>query len=80
MSHLLREAVEKRREELINKLITFDVYKVQHKHLFELSLSQLEKEYDHLLNASHPHGGMGSIQWTHSHKESAKKSTVTQYD
>ncbi len=45
MDHSLREAVENRRNKLINKLIAFKVYKKGDKHLFELTLSELETEY-----------------------------------
>ena len=45
MDHSLREAVENRRNKLINKLIAFNVYKKGDKHLFELTLSELETEY-----------------------------------
>ena len=45
VDHSLREALENRRSKLINKLIAFKVYKKGDKHLFELTLSELETEY-----------------------------------
>lgn len=59
---ILREAVEKRRAELINKLIAFGVFKIKEKHLFEVSLSELEDEYKKLQADMHPHGQLGSIR------------------
>lgn len=45
MSALLRQAVEYRRQELIDRLIGANVFKKNGKQLFELTLSELEKEY-----------------------------------
>jgi hypothetical protein len=42
---ILRKAVEDRRKKLMEKLIKFNVYKKEDKHLFELSLTELENEY-----------------------------------
>jgi len=53
LSELFRSALEKRRQELINKLIAFDIYKVQHKHLYELTLTQLENAYKSVIARSH---------------------------
>jgi hypothetical protein len=62
VSHILRKAVEDRRKKLIDKLITFKVYKKEDKHLFELSLTELENEYRSFQSNSHPHGDFGPIQ------------------
>ncbi|MBP3038440.1 Fur-regulated basic protein FbpA [Bacillaceae bacterium Marseille-Q3522] len=64
MSNILRQAVETRRKEIINKLITFNVYKKDDKHLYELSLSKLEHEYKKIQAEVHPHSEFGSIHWT----------------
>ena len=45
MGILLRNAIEKKRDFLINKLINEGVYKKNDIHLFELTLTDLEKEY-----------------------------------
>ncbi|MED1471804.1 Fur-regulated basic protein FbpA [Bacillus salipaludis] len=45
MKNLLRDAVEKKKRYLINKLITLGAYKKDDKHLFELTLNELEEEY-----------------------------------
>lgn len=63
MDHLLPLVSEKKRQKLIKKLITFDIYKVGNKQLFELSLTELENEYKSLQKTTHPHSGMDSIQW-----------------
>lgn len=64
MGNVLRKAVENRRKKLIDKLIAFKIYKKDDKHLFELSLSELENEYRTLQSYCHPHSDFGSIQWT----------------
>ncbi len=60
---LLTNAVEKRRNELIRKLIAINHYKKDGKHLFELSLSELEHEFFKIQSKDHPHTGYGSIRW-----------------
>lgn len=45
MSKYLRKAVEGRKRYLINSLISAGVYKKGELHLFELTLSDLEREY-----------------------------------
>ncbi|MCI2256665.1 Fur-regulated basic protein FbpA [Domibacillus sp. PGB-M46] len=60
---ILREAVENRRTELINKLIAFGVFKINEKHLFENSLGELEGEYNKFEGTQHPHSQLGSIRW-----------------
>lgn len=49
MSYGLRYAVEKRKKLLIEKLIDVGIYKVLNKQLYELTLDELEKEYEDLL-------------------------------
>lgn len=50
MENLLRKAVERKRNFLINKLISKGVYKKNDLHLFELTLSDLEEEYHKMRN------------------------------
>lgn len=63
---LLRRVVENRRNELIKQLIESKQYKKDGKHLFELTLSELEKEYFKFQSkeaTAHPHSGYSSIKW-----------------
>ncbi|MFS0821644.1 Fur-regulated basic protein FbpA [Bacillus sp. 1P02SD] len=46
MGNLLRYAVQSKKKDLINKLIKRGIYKKNDKHLYELTLSELEKEYE----------------------------------
>jgi len=62
VGNILREAVESKRKKLIEKLIAFNVYKKEDKHLFEFSLTELEDEYRRFQSLSHPHSDFGSIQ------------------
>jgi len=62
MGEILRNAVEKRRQSLIDKLIAFQTYKKDNKHLFELSLTELENEYKTLQQLCHPHNNFDSIK------------------
>ncbi|RST72206.1 Fur-regulated basic protein FbpA [Siminovitchia acidinfaciens] len=62
MSHLT-QPVEVRRNDLIDKLMIMGVYKHGEKHLFELSLRELEYKYRKVKSTSHPHSQMGSIRW-----------------
>jgi hypothetical protein len=78
MDNILRDAVEKRRQKLIRKLMNFDVYKVNQKHLFELTLTELEKEYKILQRTTHPHNGVNSIQWVN-HDETEDKKHDSSY-
>lgn len=41
----LREAVFRRKEKLIKKLLDLGVYKKDEHHLYELTLSEIEAEY-----------------------------------
>lgn len=45
MSTMLREAIQIRKEFLINQLLSIGVYKKESVHLYELCLSDLEREY-----------------------------------
>jgi len=62
MGNILREAVENKRKKLIEKLIAFNVYKREDKHLFELSLTELQNEYKAYKSMQHPHCNFGSIK------------------
>ncbi|VEF49001.1 Uncharacterised protein [Bacillus freudenreichii] len=59
----LTQPVEVRRNDLIDKLMIMGVYKHGEKHLFELSLRELEYKYRKVKSTSHPHSQMGSIRW-----------------
>ncbi|MBM7651272.1 Fur-regulated basic protein FbpA [Neobacillus cucumis] len=50
MNKILREAVEKKKQAIINKLIIQGAYKKEDKHLFELTLSELVEEYIFFVN------------------------------
>lgn len=45
MSKILYEAVQNRKEFIINQLLSIDVYKKENVQLYELCLSELEREY-----------------------------------
>jgi len=62
MSKIIKYDEEKRRKELINKLITYGVYKVDKTHLFQSSLADLEKEYKRFQDDVHPHCTSG-LRW-----------------
>ncbi|ALC91598.1 hypothetical protein AM500_18765 [Bacillus sp. FJAT-18017] len=59
----LKDIVEQKRSELISKLIGLDNYRKNKKHLYELTLSELEYEYFKTQYSEHPHAGFGSIRW-----------------
>ncbi|NRD79163.1 Fur-regulated basic protein FbpA [Bacillus sp. BRMEA1] len=63
MKNRLQKAIENRRNKLIDKLIAFSVYKKEDKHLFELSLSELEDEYRKFKSICHPHFDLGALRW-----------------
>ncbi|MEH7384245.1 Fur-regulated basic protein FbpA [Bacillus sp. JJ1521] len=44
MGNFLRQAVQLKKKEVINKLIKQGIYKKNDKHLYELTLSELENE------------------------------------
>jgi Fur-regulated basic protein A len=45
MSSMLREAVQNRKEFIINQLLRIGIYKTKNAQLYELCLSDLEREY-----------------------------------
>ncbi|MEH6938713.1 Fur-regulated basic protein FbpA [Bacillus sp. JJ664] len=47
---MLRKLVETRKNDLINKLIKVGVYKIESSHLFESTLTELEEEYNRVIN------------------------------
>lgn len=59
----LAHAEENRRKVLIDRLMIMGVFKHRGKHLFELSLRELESQYRRVKSTSHPHSQMGSIRW-----------------
>lgn len=48
MKNTLRYAVQVKREKLINKMIQSGIYKKNNKHLYELTLTDLEEEYKNI--------------------------------
>ncbi|MFP3126690.1 Fur-regulated basic protein FbpA [Ectobacillus funiculus] len=50
MGNLLRDAVEKKKQYLIDQLISLGFYQKDSQYLFEWTLSDLEKEYRLLKN------------------------------
>ncbi|MGP1906938.1 Fur-regulated basic protein FbpA [Metabacillus indicus] len=44
MGHMIRRAIEKRKNHLIKKLLSSGIYKRNDLHLFQLTLSELEEE------------------------------------
>ncbi|MDM5327174.1 Fur-regulated basic protein FbpA [Neobacillus sp. CF12] len=48
MKNILRTAVQQRRQYLIDKLLKIGVFKKEDRHLYEWTLSDLEKEYKHI--------------------------------
>ncbi|XZF78056.1 Fur-regulated basic protein FbpA [Bacillus sp. AL-1R] len=47
---MLRKAVETRKQYLINKLIKVGVYKKESSHLFVLTLTELEDEFNRVIS------------------------------
>lgn len=45
---MLRYAVQLKKQKLIKKLIESGIYKKDNKYLYELTLSELEKEYKYI--------------------------------
>ncbi|PWT96356.1 MAG: Fur-regulated basic protein FbpA [Bacteroidetes bacterium] len=45
MEHLLKSNIQQKRQYLIEELIKSGIYKKNNKHLYEWTLSDLEKEY-----------------------------------
>lgn len=64
MGDVTRKAMEERRQEIIDRLIVLDVYKKDDKHLFELTLTELDQAYKEVEKNSHPHGNLRSIKWS----------------
>jgi hypothetical protein len=48
MKNILRNAVQQRRQLLIDKLLKIGVFKKEDRHLYEWTLSDLEEEYKYL--------------------------------
>ncbi|MGF3102840.1 Fur-regulated basic protein FbpA [Rossellomorea sp. DUT-2] len=71
MGKILQEAIHHRRNELINKLIVHNIFKKGNKQLFELTLLELEDEYNYLKKECHPHSDVGSIHWKNRGKSSS---------
>lgn len=71
MGEVFRKSLEQRRKRVIDQLIAFDVYKREDKHLFELSLTELEFEYRRFMTENHPHSNIGSLR-INSHKPKKK--------
>ncbi|WP_084822238.1 Fur-regulated basic protein FbpA [Bacillus sp. SA1-12] len=43
--------VFRRKEKLINKLLDLGIYKKNDQHLYELTLSEIEAEFDHVIKS-----------------------------
>lgn len=71
MGEILQETLQKRRDELVNKLIFHNIFTKGNKQLFELTLQELEEEYKYIKEGCHPHSDIGSIHW----KKQVKKSS-----
>jgi hypothetical protein len=52
MKSLLRQAVQIQKQNLINRLIQSGIYKKNDTHLYELTLSELENEYQYIKKES----------------------------
>ncbi|MEH7245930.1 Fur-regulated basic protein FbpA [Neobacillus niacini] len=50
MKNILRNAVQQRRQVLIDKLLKIGVFKKEDRHLYEWTLSDLEEEYKFIEN------------------------------
>ena len=48
MKNILQSAVQLKRQKLINELIKSGIYKKNNKHLYELTLGDLESKYNYL--------------------------------
>ncbi|TDL74312.1 Fur-regulated basic protein FbpA [Rhodococcus qingshengii] len=48
MKNILRTAVQQRRQYLIDKLLKIGVFKKEDRHLYEWTLSDLEREYEYM--------------------------------
>ncbi|WP_160718821.1 Fur-regulated basic protein FbpA [Bacillus sp. USDA818B3_A] len=54
MSELLKEAVQEKRKILIDQLIESGIFKIKNKHLYEMTLGELEKVYLNIGSANQP--------------------------
>ncbi|GKU84716.1 Fur-regulated basic protein FbpA [Niallia sp. NCCP-28] len=63
MGNLLRIDEQARKEKLINRLIALKVYKKEDKHLYEMSVKELEFQFRMAIAKNHPHSDMGSLRW-----------------
>lgn len=63
MSKLMKKTAENRKNELIGRLLNHQRYKSDGRHLYELTVSELEYIYFQLQSDVHPHGGTDSIVW-----------------
>jgi len=45
VNDLLQEAVQEKRQNLIDELIKSGIFKINNKHLYQMTLSELEKKY-----------------------------------
>ena len=55
MRELLQEAVHDKRQILIDQLIISGVYKIKNKHLYEMTLNELEEEFVTIGLANEPY-------------------------
>ena len=55
MRELLQEAVHDKRQILIDQLIRSGVYKIKNKHLYEMTLNELEEEFVTIGLATEPY-------------------------
>ncbi|WP_409300366.1 Fur-regulated basic protein FbpA [Peribacillus sp. SCS-155] len=62
MGNLLN-AVERKRQKLIELLIMFNEYDREENPLTKLTLTELEQEYKRFQHNNHPHGDFGSIKF-----------------
>ncbi|MGM0903593.1 MAG: Fur-regulated basic protein FbpA [Bacillota bacterium] len=61
MKNTLRYAVQVKKEKLINKMIQSGVYKKDNKHLYELTLTDLEDEYKYMERDTGTGTGTGTV-------------------
>ncbi|MFE0507160.1 Fur-regulated basic protein FbpA [Peribacillus butanolivorans] len=55
MGKLLRDAINNKKVILINKLIKEGIYKKNNTHLFEMTLSDLQEEYNKISDKKNEH-------------------------
>ncbi|MFI8493114.1 Fur-regulated basic protein FbpA [Peribacillus butanolivorans] len=55
MGKLLRDAINNKKVFLINKLIKEGIYKKNNTHLFEMTLSDLQEEYNKISDKKNEH-------------------------